>query len=92
MQLKTLIKQYKPAVIKKHAELLLPSQWNAMQAIERCRTAKSGERYVQCKQCATHIGHRSRVETAIAPPVKTMKSINGWIGKSKSYCPLNASW
>jgi len=29
----------------------LPSQWLAMRSIERCRTAASGELYVQCKQC-----------------------------------------
>jgi len=51
MQLKSIIKQYKPALLKKHGESLLPSQWNAMHSIERCRTAQSGELYVQCKHC-----------------------------------------
>lgn len=51
MELKSIIQQYKPALIKKHGDSLLPSQWLAMHSIERCRTAESGELYVQCKQC-----------------------------------------
>lgn len=51
MQLKSIITQYKPALIKKTGGQLLPSQWRAMQAIERCRTAKSGQLTVQCKDC-----------------------------------------
>ncbi len=51
MELKSIIQQYKPALIKKHGECLLPSQWTAMHSIERCRTAQSGELFVQCKQC-----------------------------------------
>jgi len=51
MELKSIIKQYKPALIEKYGHQLLPSQWRAMQAIERCRTPQSGELYVQCTQC-----------------------------------------
>jgi len=51
ISLKTLIKHYKPTLIKKHGESLLPSQWNAIHAIERCRTPQSGELHVQCKHC-----------------------------------------
>jgi len=51
MQLKSIIQQYKPALIKKYGDKLLPSQWLAMHSIERCRTAQSGEMYVQCKHC-----------------------------------------
>lgn len=49
--LKAIIKQYKPALIKQQGDALLPAQWQAMHAIERCRTAQSGELYVQCQQC-----------------------------------------
>jgi len=65
MELKTLIKQYKPALIKKYGESLLPSQWRAIHAMQRCRTPDSGELYVQCTQCEqSHwhplsCGHRS---------------------------------
>jgi len=52
MQLKSIIKQYKPGLLKIHGESLLPSQWRAMQYIKRYRTPKSGEFDVQCKQCA----------------------------------------
>jgi len=51
MELKALIQQYKPALIEKQGATLLPSQWNALQAIERCRTAQSGELYLHCSQC-----------------------------------------
>ena len=47
MLLKSIITQYKPALLKKSGQSLLPSQWHAMHAmhaIECCRTAQSGER------------------------------------------------
>ena len=65
MKLKTLIKQYKPALIKKYGESLLPSQWRALKAMQHCRTPDAGELYVQCTQCEQghwqplSCGHRS---------------------------------
>ena len=52
MELKSIIKEYKPALIKKHGDKLLSRQYKAMHSIERCRTAHSGQLYVQCKQYA----------------------------------------
>jgi len=79
--LKSLIQQYKPALIKKQSDLL-PSQWRAMQAIERCRTPQSGELYVQCKQC-THAhwsplscGHRHC-------PGCQNHEVNQWLDRQK---------
>ena len=67
MELKSILQEYKTALIKKHGDKLLPSQYNAMHSIERCRTAQSGQLYVQCKQCAyahwtpLSCGHRFEV-------------------------------
>lgn len=63
--LKSIIEEYKPALVKKRGSHLLPNQWQAMHAIARCRTPQSGQLYVQCTHCAhTHwsplsCGHRS---------------------------------
>jgi len=80
--LKSIIQQYKPALIQTYGDLLLPSQWRAMQAIERCRTAQSGELYVQCKQC-THAhwsplscGHRHC-------PTCQNHEVNQWLDRQK---------
>jgi len=51
MQLKTLITQYKPALINPSKQTLLPAQWRALNAIERCRTPQSGELYLHCPHC-----------------------------------------
>jgi len=50
--LKHIIKQYKPALIATRSNQLKPHQWRALRAIERCRTPKSGQLYVQCQDCA----------------------------------------
>lgn len=52
MQLKNIINQYKTALINKHGHKLEGNQWQALHAMQRCRTAQSGELYIQCKQCA----------------------------------------
>jgi len=63
--LKQIIAQYKPALISKRSRQINANQWQAMHAIERCRTPKSGQLYVQCKHCAhahwspLSCGHRS---------------------------------
>lgn len=82
MELKSIIKQYKPTLIKKYGDTLLPSQWNAMHAIERCRTPQSGELYVQCQQC-THAhwsplscGHRHC-------PTCQNHDVNQWLDRQK---------
>lgn len=65
MELKSIIQQYKPAFLEKYGKSLLPSQWQAINAIQRCRTPDSGEFYVECTQCEqSHwhplsCGHRS---------------------------------
>ena len=51
MELKSILQEYKPALIKKYGDKLIPDQYKAMHSIERCRTAQSGQLYVQCKQC-----------------------------------------
>lgn len=51
MELKSLIQQYKPDLIKTYGDKLLPSHWRALDSMLRCRTPQSGELYVQCKQC-----------------------------------------
>ena len=50
--LKHIIKQYKPALIATRSKQIKPHQWQALHAIERCRTPKSGQLYVQCQDCA----------------------------------------
>jgi len=65
MELQSIIQQYKPNFIEKYGKSLLPSQWRAIHAMQRCRTPDSGELYVQCTQCEqSHwhplsCGHRS---------------------------------
>lgn len=51
MEIKSIIQQYKPAFIKQYGDRLLPSQLRAINAIQRCRTPRSGELYIQCRQC-----------------------------------------
>lgn len=87
--LKSIIKQYKPGLIKKYGDTLLPSQWHAMQAIERCRTARSGELYIQCKQCnhahwaPLSCGHRHC-------PVCQNHEVNQWLDRQKQkLLPVN---
>jgi len=65
MQLQSLLTQYRPAFIKKYGNDLTSSQWQAMHAIERCRTLGSGVLEVECSQCEhsqwqpLSCGHRS---------------------------------
>ena len=82
MDIKSIIKQYKPALIAKYGHQLLASQWRAMQAIERCRTAESGELYVQCKHCEharwtpLSCGHRHC-------PCCQNHEVNQWLDRQK---------
>jgi len=63
--LKAIIEQYQSTLIDKSHGSILPNQWQALNAIKRCRTPKSGQLYVQCKHCAhahwspLSCGHRS---------------------------------
>jgi len=65
MQLQSIIQQYKPTFIEKYGNRLLPGQRRAINAMQRCRTADSGELQVQCTQCEQNhwhplsCGHRS---------------------------------
>ncbi len=82
MELKALIREYKPALIQKHGDTLLPSQWRALQAIERCRTAKSGELYVQCKAC--HHAHWSPLSCGHRHcPACQNHEVNQWLDRQK---------
>ncbi len=51
MNLQSIIRQYKPALIKRYGHQLRPVQWQAMQAMERCRTPEAGQCRVRCLQC-----------------------------------------
>lgn len=80
--LKSIIQQYKPALIKKHGDKLLPSQWLAMHSIERCRTAASGELFVQCKQC--HHAHWSPLSCGHRHcPSCQNHEVNQWLDRQK---------
>lgn len=65
MLLQSLIQQYKPLLIKHYAGQISPHQWQALHALQRCRTRDSGELQMQCTQCEQHqwqplsCGHRS---------------------------------
>ncbi len=82
MELKSIIQEYKTALIKKHGDKLLLSQYKAMHSIERCRTAQSGQLYVQCKQCAhahwtpLSCGHRFC-------PTCQNHEVNQWLDRQK---------
>ena len=82
MELKSILQEYKTALIKKHGDKLIPDQYKAMHSIERCRTAQSGQLYVQCKQC-THAhwtplscGHRFC-------PTCQNHEVNQWLERQK---------
>ncbi len=82
MELKSIIKQYKPALLKQYGEGLLPSQWLAMHAIERCRTPRSGELYVHCKQC--HHAHWSPLSCGHRHcPTCQNHEVNQWLDRQK---------
>ncbi len=51
VELASIIDQYFDAFISKYAEKVLPSHLKVISAIQRCRTASSGELYVQCTEC-----------------------------------------
>ena len=65
MESQSIIQQYKPTFIEKYGKSLLPGQWQAINAMQRCRTPDSGELQVQCAQCdhshwrPLSCGHRS---------------------------------
>lgn len=65
MKIQSLIQQYKPLLIKQYARQISPNQWQALHALQRCRTKDSGELQVQCSQCKQKqwhplsCGHRS---------------------------------
>lgn len=65
MELASIINQYYDSFVKKHGHKLLPSHYNAINAILRCRTPDSGELYVKCPECdhaewkPVSCGHRS---------------------------------
>ena len=82
MELQSIIEQYKPVFIEKYGDSLLPSQWRATHAIQRCRTPDSGELYVQCTQCDHNhwhplsCGHRSC-------PVCQNHEVNQWLDRQQ---------
>jgi len=65
MQLQRLIQQYKPALIKQYGKSVLPAQWQALHAMQRCRTPDSGKLHTHCSHCQQEhwhplsCGHRS---------------------------------
>ena len=65
MKLTSIIEQYQPAFLTKYGTSLLATQFQAIHAIQRCRTPDSGELYIHCTQCEEahwkpmSCGHRS---------------------------------
>lgn len=65
VELAFIVDRYRNAFLSKYADQVLPSHLNAIGAIGRCRTADSGELYVQCTECEEaqwrplSCGHRS---------------------------------
>ena len=82
MELQSIIEQYKPLFIEKYGDSLLPSQWRAIHAMQRCRTSDSGELYLQCTQCEqSHwhplsCGHRSC-------PLCQNHEVNQWLDRQQ---------
>ena len=46
-----ILEHYESSLHKKHSAKLLPSHLKLISSIKRCRTAQSGEFYVQCTAC-----------------------------------------
>lgn len=82
MQLQPLIQQYKPLLIQQYARLISANQWQALHALQRCRTRDSGELQVQCTQCEQRqwhplsCGHRSC-------PVCQNHEVTQWLDRQK---------
>ncbi|MCK5356421.1 MAG: transposase zinc-binding domain-containing protein [Methyloprofundus sp.] len=63
--LASIIEEYESALHKNYSKKLLPGHLRAISAIKRCRTAQSGELYLQCNECdhtewrPRSCGHRS---------------------------------
>jgi len=80
--LQSIINEYKSALIEKRGDRLLSNQWQAMHAIARCRTPKSGQLYIQCKHCAhahwspLSCGHRSC-------PTCQNHEVNQWLDRQQ---------
>ncbi len=51
MDITSIINQYYDEYISKYGNSILPSHFNAINAIRRCRTPDSGELYVRCTNC-----------------------------------------
>lgn len=82
MLIQSLIQQYKPLLIQQYASLISPGQWQALHALQRCRTRDSGELQMQCPQCQHHqrhplsCGHRSC-------PVCQNHEVTQWLNRQK---------
>jgi len=82
MQLQSILTQYKKTFVEKHGNYLTTEQRQAMHAIERCRTADSGEIQTQCVQCEQSqwqplsCGHRSC-------PVCQNHEVTQWLERQK---------
>ena len=65
MQLAAIIRQYLPLLKARYAKHLLPSHFNAIDAMLRCRTGAAGEMRLACSDCLEQreyplsCGHRS---------------------------------
>lgn len=93
MDLKSIIQQYKPAFIEQYGDRVLPGQWQALNAMQRCRTPGSGELSVHCTGTAIKLnGCPCPVDTAVVPFVRIMKSVNGLTANRKNYCRLSILW
>jgi len=80
--LKSIIKDYKSTLVQKTGHDLFSHQYQAMHAIERCRTPQSGQLFVQCTHCA-HVhwsplscGHRSC-------PTCQNHEVNQWLDRQQ---------
>ncbi len=80
--LKSIIEEYKPTLVEKKGHQLLDNQWQAMDAIARCRTPQSGQLYVRCTHCAhahwspMSCGHRHC-------PSCQNHEVNQWLDRQK---------
>ena len=92
MKIADIIDEYYDAFLTRYEDRLLPGHLKALNAMRYCRSAESGELFVQCPNCdhrqwrPLSCGHRSCLNA------KTTKRAAGSTVNRTNCCPSLTSW
>ena len=75
MKFNAILRQFEAALKSRYADQLLPSMFQAIHALLRCRTEAAGAMKLHCPDC--NETSFDPVDIAVVPNVKTMKPHNG---------------